>query len=681
MARDTEPLLARRPSSHNSQAAAEEDALLTGQPQSRSYNFPLNFSEVQWRRLRETVAFIWAFLATIGIIILAVLLQHATHDRLPAPSDPSTSPSKPAPVPTSTVTAVPRPSDSAKVRPHGKRNLIFMVSDGMGPSSLSLTRSFSQLISKASFNHTLLLDSLLLGQSRTRSSSSLVTDSAAGATAFSCGEKSYNGAISVLPDGTPCPSVMEAAKRAGYMTGVVVTTRVTDATPACFGSHVLRREMEDDIAGQMVGLDHLGNSTGSPIDIILGGGRCHFLGSSTHGSCRVDNRDIVDEASRKGWAYIDNREEFDALSSRGKEVLPLLGLWAGGDVPFEIDRRFENDTYPSLAESAATALRLLSEATADNDQGFFIMIEGSRIDHAGHINDPAAQVHEVLAYDATMRVVLDFINNQTTPTLMVATSDHETGGLAIARQLDLTYPHYQWYPSALHNATHSAERTAAEYHSHLGSFLPLSPVPPSSSTDQTTHPLTLLARKKNTRKLEKFLTTLVTSHLGFPPLQSELNALILRPVFAVWIMADMISRRAQIGWSTHGHTAADVNIYSSAAVLSESRDSKRGKDGKGGKDGHDGWMKAVRERLAGNRENTDVGGFLRCWLDVEKETEEVGRELREDRPKREPVKGEERVRGGEEYETRRMTDGFRHDDSMRSLEREYEEWKKGVSWD
>ncbi|KAF4552041.1 Repressible alkaline phosphatase-like protein [Elsinoe fawcettii] len=655
MAHDSEPLLARRPSSDNSEAAAEEDALLSGQPQSRSQTFPFNFSEIQWRRLRETIAFIWAFLATIGIIILAVLLQHSTHDRLPSPSDPTPTSTQSA-TPSSTSSPSTPAKDPANVRPHGKRNLIFMVSDGMGPSSLSLTRSFSQFITATPFNHTLLLDSLLLGQSRTRSSSSLVTDSAAGATAFSCGEKSYNGAISVLPDGTPCPSVMEAAKRAGYTTGVVVTTRVTDATPACFGSHVLKREYEDSIAGQLVGVDHVGNLTGSPMDLVLGGGRCHFLSSRTRGSCRLDGRDIVDEATRKGWSYIDNREEFDALQSRGATALPLLALFAPGDIPFEIDRRYQNITYPSLAESARTALRLLEEATKDSEQGFFVMIEGSRIDHAGHINDPAAQVHEVLAYDATMRVVQDFIANTTTPTLMVATSDHETGGLAIARQLDLTYPNYLWDPSALAAANHSAEKTSAEYHSHLGSLDPMS------------DNLERIA-KKNTKKLEKYLISLIKQNLGLTPLNTEIQALILRPVFAVWIMADMISRRAQVGWSTHGHTAADVNIYSSAAILSKSRHTR------GGKDEHEGWMKAVREKLGGNRENIDVGGFLRWWLDVEKETEEVGRELR---AKREDGFGDIKTMvqqglSGEE-------EGWKHGDHMKALERDYELWKKGYDW-
>ena len=120
--------------------------------------------------------------------------------------------------------------------------------------------------------------------------------------------------------------------------------------------------------------------------------------------------------------------------------LPLLGLFADGDIPYEIDRRNENDKYPSLHEMAEAAMKALSEATRDSDKGFFLTLEGSRIDHAGHHNDPAAQVHEVLAYDKTFASVLDFIKNEKTETVMVSTSDHETGGLATARRTLNTYP-------------------------------------------------------------------------------------------------------------------------------------------------------------------------------------------------------------------------------------------------
>lgn len=304
-----------------------------------------------------------------------------------------------------------------------------MVSDGMGPASLSLTRSYRQLVEGREYDETLTLDKHFWGSSRTRSSDRLVTDSAAGATAFSCGQKSYNGAISVLPDFSPCGSVLEAAKKAGYKTGLVVTTDITDATPACFASHVDIREKENEIALQEIGEGALGRV----VDLMLGGGRCHFLPNSSSGSCREDDIDVSKIAQDKhGWIYADSRAGFDAMSGGENVTLPTLGLFASTDVPFEIDRRNMADVYPSLSEMATTALRALELATRDSEQGFFLMIEGSRIDHAGHFNDPASQVREVLEYDKTFKAVLDFIENSETEGMLVGTSDHETGGLATA---------------------------------------------------------------------------------------------------------------------------------------------------------------------------------------------------------------------------------------------------------
>jgi alkaline phosphatase len=569
--REPEPLLHRPPSQNSADTQhglEEEDALLTGHRTGKQADTDGTSPRRKWR---EIGFFVWALLATIVVVVLAVVLQQQVSRVGGDPDDGNNNGGK----------------EGGKIT--GKRNLIFMVSDGMGPTSLALTRSWRQYTEGLPWGaETLVLDRHLIGQSRTRSSSSLVTDSAAGATAFSCGIKSYNGAISVLPDHGPCGSVMEAAKRMGYTTGLVVTTRITDATPAVFVSHVRTRSMEDEIALQLIGETH---PLGRMVDLVLGGGRCHFLGNETLGSCRADDVDVVETAKNSGWNYIDNRDDFDNLGTDA--VLPLLGLFAGGDVPYEIDRRFQEEEYPSLEQMTRTALKLLESATQDSEQGFFVMIEGSRIDHAGHANDPAAQVHEVLAYDRAMSVVLDFIESTDVPTLMVSTSDHETGGLATARQLHTTYPEYLWYPSVLANATHSASYTAHAYHDYLISHQSTS----SSSPEEETS----AAKDK---KLTSYLKSLLATSLGITdPSSSELTALITDPDYAAYSLAEMISRRAQLGWSTHGHSGADVNIYTSDPSL-------------------------AGPSLSGNRENTDVGAFLRSFLDLDAEVEKVTRELR-----------------------------------------------------
>lgn len=505
-------------------------------------------------RLREIFLFSWAFLATAGLIILAVFFQHRQQ---------TTSPSASSPLSSST--------------PPSKRNLIFMVSDGMGPASLSMTRSFRQLVEGLPADDTLTLDHHFWGTSRTRSSSSLVTDSAAGATAFSCGRKSYNGAIAVDPHGRPCGTVLEAARRAGYRTGMVVTTDATDATPATFAAHVRWRFQNDEIALHEVGEGVLGRS----VDLIFGGGRCRFLPNSTEGSCRGDDVDVAAIAREKhGWAWADDRAGFEAMGGGENVTLPVLGLFAGGDVPFEIDRRAMAEVYPSLSEMAATAIRALEEATKDSDKGFFLMIEGSRIDHAGHFNDPAAQVREVLEYDRTFKLVLDFLERSETEGVLVATSDHETGGLATAWQTPGHLPVYDWHPSVLANASASAQYLAALLNRHVAS-----------------------ARVESKESLKDWINThLVIRRLGITnALDEELEALAADPGAALALFAGMVSRRARIGWSTGGHSAVDVNIYSSGGPEAE--------------------------RLRGNVENTDIGKFLRDYLHVD--VDEITKELLE----------------------------------------------------
>ncbi|KAK3692204.1 alkaline-phosphatase-like protein [Podospora appendiculata] len=526
-------------------------------------------------RLRELALFSWAVLATAAVIVLAVVLQHRNA---------TTSPSS------LSSAAASKPST-------GKRNLVFMVSDGMGPASLSLTRSFRQLVDHLPIDDTLTLDRHFWGTSRTRSSSSLVTDSAAGATAFSCGRKSYNGAISMLPDFSPCGTVLEAAKRAGYHTGLVVTTDITDATPACFASHVLLREQEDEIALQEIGEGVLGRT----VDLMLGGGRCHFLPNTSAGSCRMDDVDVTKIAQEKhGWTYAHDRPGFDALALGKNVSLPMLGLFAYADVPFEIDRRNMADVYPSLSEMAITALTALEEATKDSDKGFFLMIEGSRIDHAGHINDPGAQVREVLEYDKAFKAVLDFLDKSGTEGILVATSDHETGGLATAWQAPDELPVYNWHPQILAKANASSEHLARLLHRRIAT---------------TPEPI---------ESLRKWIhSELVVKHLGITNAQeTEINALASRPLHAMTSFARLISQRARVGWSTHGHSAVDVNVYCS---------------------GGDG-----AEKIRGNVENTQIGEFLRGYLGVD--VDGVTKELREGMVRVSQADGA-RVTGGFDYES------------------------------
>ena len=539
-----EPLLrSSRASDHSDERIEEEDELLTGKHKLQPIN---KRGRPFWVQVG---LFTWATIATILFIVLAVLYQHQLSSASKASDGWADSP-----------------------KPKGKRNLVFMVSDGMGPTSLSLARSFEQVSKALPFDHQLVLDEHLVGSSRTRSTSSLITDSAAGATAFACGRKSYNNAISVLPDHSACGTVLEAAKKAGYTTGLVVTTRITDATPACFASHVHKRSDEDIIAEQLIGEGH---PLGRVVDLILGGGQCHFQPNTTEASCRKDDVDVISIAKESGWNYKDSRSDFDSLGSELN--LPLLGLFAQKDIPYELDRSSESDEYPSLSEMASKALRGLSAATKDKDQGFFLMIEGSRIDHAGHGNDPIAQVHEVLEYDKTFAEVVDFLEKDAVDGILVGTSDHETGGLTAARQLNTVYPEYAWYPDALMNATHSTFYLSEKLkeHKHMHPSVGQSPME-NFIRSQILEP-GLGIKDAAGWEMDKILASL-------PP-KNENGG------HTDYVFADMISRRAQIGWTTHGHSAVDVNVYASSP--------------------------GAARALVGNHENTEIGQFMRDYLEVD----------------------------------------------------------------
>lgn len=314
---------------------------------------------------------------------------------------------------------------------------------------------------------------------------------------------------------------------------------------------------------------------------MLGGGRCHFLPNTTDGSCRGDSRDLVSEAQKRfGFSYVDNRKSFDGLK-KGKAVkLPLLGLFAPTDIPYDIDRK--DADYPSLEEMAEVALKALEIATKDSKKGFFLMVEGSRIDHAGHGNDPAAQVHEVLAYDRTFKRVSDWIAGSKYPGVVVSTSDHETGGLAAARrrylprkwyksyangnpELHEDYPEYLWYPEVLANASSSSEYLADQYAGYEG--------PADEEEDYIRK--TILRKGLGIHDVSDDEIRAIKDHKA-----EGASALVL---------ADVISRRAQVGWTTHGHSGVDVNIYGSAGTC----------------------------KLGGNHENTEVGEFLRDYLQVD----------------------------------------------------------------
>jgi alkaline phosphatase len=372
--------------------------------------------------------------------------------------------------------------------------------------------------------------------------------------------KTFNSGVGVDPNEEPCGTLLEAMKLQGYYTGLVVTTRITDATPAAFSAHASYRFYEDLIAQHQIGDYPLGRM----VDLMIGGGRSHFYPVKDtkygNGGARADDRNLIDEAKEQGWSYVGNRAEFDKLKLGSQVKLPLLALLADNDIPFDLDR--DEKEYPSLEEEALTALNALTLATKDSDKGFFLLIEGSRIDHAGHNNDPAAQVREVLAFDRAFKSVLEYVDTLDTETIVISTSDHETGGLAAARQNTPNYPEYLWKPQALLDAKHSGEFLTKKVANYDG------------------------------EDIEKFIKKeILSKDLGITDYtEEEVDFIIANKANSHYILNDIVSNRSQTGWSTHGHSAVDVNIYAYSNKRSTMFD--------------------LYESLGGNHENTDIGKFM-----------------------------------------------------------------------
>ncbi|CEP10665.1 hypothetical protein [Parasitella parasitica] len=443
--------------------------------------------------------------------------------------------------------------------PVPKKNVIMMISDGFGPASETFARQYYQWLEHKEYKNMLPLDEIIVGQSRTQSSSSLVTDSAAGATAFSCAKKSYNGAIGVDPNELPCGTVLESAKlHKNMLTGLVVTSRVTHATPAAFSAHVLDRDNENLIAVHQIGHNPLGRT----VDLMFGGGACEFTKNSSANSCRFDDRDLFAEAKEQfGWNVVLSKPEYEALQTEDVE-LPLMALFAPGHMSFEMDRNPHQQ--PALHQMVAKALDILKTKSDEQDTGFFLMIEGSRIDMAAHNNDPAAHFHEILEYHRAVELVKKFVDENPN-TVVISTSDHETGGFTAGRQVGEDYPEYKWNPEVVHRVRNSSEALANAW-----------------------------AASANVRSQGYLKKVLIQSGLGIQDATSQEIEKITnwkssgKTVEELsWLFSDMVSRRALLGWSTHGHTAVDVNLYAKG-------------DG--------------TEVLRGSHENTDIGDFMVDFL-------------------------------------------------------------------
>jgi alkaline phosphatase len=286
------------------------------------------------------------------------------------------------------------------------KNVIFIIGDGTG--LVQITSGQYNLVGAEGLLH--LQTMPVTGIVKTYSANGLITDSAAGATAYSCGVKTDNGKIAQLPDERHCKTVLELAEEKGLSTGIVATSTITHASPASYAAHVRSRGMQAEIA-----VDYLD----SGLEVILGGGKEFFIPSSQDGSRREDDRNVISDFENSGYEFVESVEDLNSSDSD-----KILGLFSLAGMPSE-------ERTPTLAEMSSKAIKMLSQ----NEEGFFLMIEGSQIDWGGHENNVPYVLREVKDFDAAVKAALDFAKEDG-ETLVVLTADHETGGMAINSHYD-----------------------------------------------------------------------------------------------------------------------------------------------------------------------------------------------------------------------------------------------------
>ena len=289
------------------------------------------------------------------------------------------------------------------------RNLIFLAYDGTGYEDAAAAGYFSRRILNRPLVYERLLSQGRTGSMQTHSLTSVVTDSAAGSSAWSTGRKVVNYFVSMIPDGTPLATIHQLARDRGMRTGLVTTTRITHATPAAFAVSIRNRDLEDEIAAL-----YLENR----IDVLLGGGAGHF-----DPAAREDRRDLFGDFRREGYDVVRTAEELER--SNGSRI---LGAFTPGTehMPYEIDRRFQGHPAPSLPAMTRKALDVLS----GSDQPFILQVEVGRTDHANHYTDPGGLIWDWMAADETLQLILDFVDRDG-ETLLVVGSDHDTGGSVV----------------------------------------------------------------------------------------------------------------------------------------------------------------------------------------------------------------------------------------------------------
>ncbi|EMA6344687.1 alkaline phosphatase [Bacillus cytotoxicus] len=398
-------------------------------------------------------------------------------------------------------------------------NVIMMVMDGTSSSATTLARWYK--------GAPLALDQIVSGGVRTYSAESAITDSAPAATALATGNKSNSRYVGVLPSTVnspglepikeeekfrPVANVLEGAKRSGRATGIVATAEIQHATPAGFSAHHANRNNFEVLGEQQVYQN---------MEVVLGGGKAALQPSTSNG-IRKDNEDLVKVIQDKGYDFVETKDAL--LKSKSDKI---WGSFSNTALAFDMDREATNPEQPTLSQMTGKAIQTLSK---DKD-GFFLFVEGSKPDWAAHANDPIGMISDILAFDAAVAEALEFAKKDGN-TMVIAVADHGNSGISIGNS----------------NTTKGYDTTPVSAY--------IDPLKKATMTlEGATNKL-----KDDLSNVEEVATLYGLDNLTDD--EKEKLKAAQKKADVGPILTKLLANRANIGFTTGGHTGEDVFLYS-----------------------------------------------------------------------------------------------------------------------
>ncbi|MEC3608856.1 alkaline phosphatase [Bacillus glycinifermentans] len=399
------------------------------------------------------------------------------------------------------------------------KNVIMMVMDGTSSTSTTLARWYK--------GEPLALDKIVTGGVRTYSAESAITDSAPAGTAMATGHKSNSSYVGVLPSVVnspgaepisekdrfrPLANVLEGAKQTGRATGIIATSEIQHATPASYSAHHLDRNNFEVLGEQQVYQN---------IDVVLGGGK-ESLQPGTKEKSRKDNEDLVNVIKDKKYDFVETKDEL--VRSKSKKI---WGAFSQRDLAYDMDRNRTHPEQPTLAEMTKKSIQTLSK---DKD-GFFLFVEGSKPDWAAHQNDPIGIISDVLAFDHAVKEALKFAEKDKN-TMVIAVSDHGNSGISIGNS----------------NTTKGYDSTPVSAY-----------IDPLKKAKMTLEGATGKL-KDDLSNIEEAAQLYGLDNLTASEKEQLKGAKDKKAAASVFVK--LLANRANLGFTTGGHTGEDVFLYS-----------------------------------------------------------------------------------------------------------------------